>query len=217
MEAMFPCLGFCQPIAPDQALAQRQPALAPRVSDLGAGEFLFVAGSAAAQPFHVLGGAIMISRGLPDGRRQIIDIAGPGRIIGLVAGRRHDCSALALQPAQVIALDSAPPADALLAEIHRLRDLATLLGRKTAIEKLASFLLDMMREDFIEGARLDFPVTRQEIADYLGLALETVCRNFVALKKRGLIAPASRESIFVLDIAGLRRLASCVETGRRRD
>ncbi len=212
MEAIFPPLGACQPVAaalapvlPPRRLAKL---LRPAPLSLSAHEYLFVEGDVARQAFVVESGAVMVLRGLPDGRRQILDIAGPGRIVGLAGESRHDCSAIALQPSTARALESSPSADVMLAEIHRLRDLATLLGRKTAQERLASFLLEMMGEAFDLSKRLDFPVNRQEIADYLGLALETVCRNFVALRKRGLIAPASRESVFIRDVAGLRRIAS---------
>ncbi|MBB4199825.1 hypothetical protein CCR94_23060 [Rhodoblastus sphagnicola] len=171
---------------------------------------LFVEGDPAHLLFTVVSGGLMILRQMADGRRQIVDIAGPGRSVGFTAGGRHDCAAVALVPSEVAARERHPGQDdaQMLAEIHRLRDLALLLGRKTAIERLATFLLEMMGEDFDQSQPLDFPVWRQDIADYLGLALETVCRNFVALKKRGLIAPANRESVHILDIDGLRRIAS---------
>ncbi len=212
MEALIPFANRYAPLAPPRTLTSpptrcRRSArlfLEPR-------DILFAQGDATGRIFTIAEGAVMILRQLPDGRRQIVDIAGPGRTIGFSADRRHDCVALALTPCEIRARARRPGADdaLMLAEIHRLRDLAITLGRKQAIERLATFLLEMMGEDFDLDHRLDFPVSRQEIADYLGLVLETVCRNFVALKRRGVIAPANRESVFIRDIAALRRLAAC--------
>ncbi len=151
----------------------------------------------------------MVLRNLPGDRRQILDIAGPGRTIGFSAGGFHDCDAVAISPALVVPLGKAGmnQSAAMLAEIARLRDLATLLGRKTAIERLATFLLQMMGEDFETGRRLEMRLSRQEIADYLGVVIETVSRNFVALKKRGALRRVGREDVVILDIAMLRRIA----------
>lgn len=177
--------------------------LAPR-------EALFVQGDGSRHIFTIVQGAMMILRELPDGRRQIVDVAGPGRTIGFTANRRHDCTALALNECDIHQRPRTPGADdvLMLAEIQRLRDLAILLGRKTAIERLATFLMDMIGEDFDFDQPLHFPVCRQEIADYLGLALETVCRNFVALKRRGVIAPANRESVYIRDSYALSLIAA---------
>lgn len=177
---------------------------------LATGENLFVVGDAATSPFRVLDGAIMVVRRLPGGRRQVLDIAGRGRTIGFSANDRHDCDAIALAPTIVASLGQAriDQSAAMLAEIARLRDLATLLGRKTALERIASFLVDMIGDGAETGCRLDMPVTRQEIADYLGLVIETVCRNFVTLKRRGIIGSLGRDRVEVLDIDSLRRIAS---------
>lgn len=151
----------------------------------------------------------MVFRSLPGDRRQILDIAGPGRTIGFSAGGLHDCDAVAISPAVVVPLDEAgmDQSAAMLAEIARLRDLATLLGRKTAIERLATFLLQMMGDDFETGRRLAMRVSRLEIADYLGVVTETVSRNFVALKRLGALKRAGREDVVILDIPMLRRIA----------
>jgi len=92
-----------------------------------------------------------------------------------------------------------------------LRDLATLLGRKTALERIASFLVDMIDDGAEASSRLDMPVTRQEIADYLGLVIETVCRNFAILKRRGIIASIGRDDFRILDLDALRQIGSGLE------
>ncbi|HUO53566.1 MAG TPA: helix-turn-helix domain-containing protein [Rhodoblastus sp.] len=183
---------------------------APAPLGLARGDVLFAVGARARGPFRLLEGTFMISRTLPGARRQILDIAGPGRLIGFCAGARQDCDAVALTPAKVLPLGAAGSAqsEAMLAEIARLRDLAALLGRKTAIERLATFLLQMMGEDFRAGGRLEMPVSRQDIADHLGLVTETVSRNFLALKELGALKRAGREDVIILDIALLQKLAA---------
>lgn len=177
---------------------------------LMAGETLFVVGDAATHSFRILDGAIMVLRRLPGGRRQILDIGRRGRTIGFSASDWHDCEAIALVPTTVASLRQASidQSAAMLAEIARLRDLATLLGRKTALERIASFLVDLIGDGAEASCRLDMPVTRQEIADYLGLVIETVCRNFVALKRRGIIASIGRDGVEILDFDSLKQIAS---------
>ncbi len=182
-------------------------------------ETIFSECEAASDVFEILQGAVMVLRNLPGGRRQILDIAGPGRFIGLTAGAAHDCSAIALRD---VALYSTPAARrgralhgvdltaAMSGEIHRLRDLATALGRKTAAERMAGFVLAMAGGDDASLDEVVLPVSRLEIADHLGLALETVCRNLTLLKRKGFIRLEGNFGVTVLDPAALRQIASGV-------
>lgn len=175
---------------------------------LAAGECLFSVGDAADGPFQVLDGILMIFRALPGERRQILDVAGRGRTIGFAPGDRHDCDAVALAPATVaVPRSRMDQSEAMLAEIARLRDLATLLGRKTAMERLASFLVGMIGEAETPCA-LVLPVSRREIADHLGLVIETVCRNLRQMKQLGLIELRGNFGVVLRDPAALRRLAA---------
>ena len=173
---------------------------------------IFIAGDPADQLFEIESGAVMVLRLLPDGRRQILDIAGPGRLIGLTAGAVQDCSAIALRPTRVRRVsDAAGPQNAdvlraMFAEIHRLRDLATALGRKTASERIAGFLISLTQGG-ASRFKLHLPVSRQEIADHLGLAIETVCRNFKAFERRGLIEIDGFYGVTILDDPALRGIA----------
>jgi CRP-like cAMP-binding protein len=179
---------------------------------------IFAEGDAATRVFEVVQGAFMILRHLPGGRRQILDIVGPGRLIGLTAGAVHDCAAVALKHSvvheldrhrlQTASRDGARVAAALLEELRRLRDLATALGRKTAIERLAGFLLALAEGDGQTRVELDLPVTRLEIADHLGLAIETVCRNLTQMKERGLIQARGYSGMTILNAPALRRIAA---------
>ncbi|MDI9848956.1 helix-turn-helix domain-containing protein [Rhodoblastus sp. 17X3] len=189
----------------------------PDLHYLAARTALFSPGEDAGKVYEVTQGVLMITRLLPDGRRQILDIAGAGRVIGLTWSDAHDCAAIALRDSIVrrhdsngssaVALNAARFADALFGEVHRLRNLATALGRKTATERLAGFLLDLAGEDADPPVRIDLPVTRNEIADHLGLALETVSRTFSRLRRDGIMRIETSQKLTILDRAALRRLA----------
>jgi CRP-like cAMP-binding protein len=181
------------------------------------GGVLFAEGDPASEVHELAQGAAMISRRLPDGRRQIVDIVGPGRLFGFTAGDRHDCTAVALSAAVVCSLDRRAAqrdphiaeriARAMIAEIHRLRDLALLLGCKTAIERVASFFVDLIGDDAQSPSEIRLPVSRVEMGLCLGLTVETVCRNITLLKRSGLIAADGRDTFTIVDRAALRRIA----------
>ena len=138
-------------------------------------------------------------------------------MVGFTARRAHECTAIALTAAELIAFDRNSAQNwkdedldfntAVLTEIDRLRRLVSLLGRKTAIERLATFLADLLA-DGDESQVVRLLLSRQEIADHLGLALETVSRSLLALKQRGVIARAGRTSVTVLDCSALRQIAA---------
>jgi CRP/FNR family transcriptional regulator len=95
-----------------------------------------------------------------------------------------------------------------LDELDAARDWMVLLGRKTAREKIATFI-DMLALRSLAGAskndvQIELPMTRNQIADYLGLTLETVSRHINALKKEGIITLSGRKSITVANISALR-------------
>ncbi|MGO9432499.1 helix-turn-helix domain-containing protein [Rhodoblastus sp.] len=189
----------------------------PELRRFAAREAIFSQGEPAGEVFQIAQGAVMVLRELSGGRRQILDIAGPGRFIGLTRGAAHDCSAVALRDAAVDCHDRRRAHDAfhgvdftaaMFDEIHRLRDLATSLGRKTAIERLAGFFLATIggETEAEEPVELMLPVSRQEIADHLGMVVETVCRNFSLLKRQGLIRVEGKYGLTLLDPAALRQI-----------
>jgi CRP-like cAMP-binding protein len=187
-----------------------------RTARIASRDTIFAEGEAATEFFQIVEGVVMVLRHLPGDRRQILDIAGRGRFIGLTAGRDHDCTAVALQDTKVIPYPRegtqthSPRPDlqkVMFDEIHRLRDLATSLGRKTAAERLAGFLLSMVDEKAETPFSLVLPVSRQEMADCLGLVIETVCRNLTGLKRSGLISLEGQSGLVILDPEGLQRVA----------
>ena len=189
----------------------------PRSQTARVRNVLFSEGDPANEVFEIVKGAVAVMRSLSGGRRQILDVVGPGHMVGFTARSVHECAAVALTATQVLAFDrrdmhsrhwdGADCNAAVLAEVDRLRRLASLLGRKTAIERLATFLADLLVDG--DESQVVMPLlSRQEIADHLGLALETVSRGFLALKQRGVIARAGRTSVKVFDCSALRQIAA---------
>ena len=184
---------------------------------LAAREHLFFEGSRAEDVYEIAQGAILLVRSLPEGRRQIVDVIGPGRIFGLTGRSRHVCSAIASVPTLVHAFPTAAAVDdpvvserctrGALAEIDRLRELALALGRKTAIERLATFLLSLVGSEAVVSAEVHLPLTRAELADHLGLTVETVSRNTTRLKKMRLIGDDYGDRLRIFDCQTLRDIA----------
>ncbi len=184
---------------------------------LQAHEHLFVAGDAQTRVYQILEGVVGIYELLPDGRRQIVTFCHPGDFIGLDHPERFSHSAEALCAAKVrciplTAMDrliSSEPGfgQALLrvlsSELAETREQLLSLGRKSAHEKVATFLLRIARRNEREGANacdLHLPMKRSEIADYLGLTIETVSRNITKLKASNCIRLNSNSRVEVLDM-----------------
>lgn len=187
---------------------------------LGKGEELFAEGDAADFFYKVVSGTVRTYKLLSDGRRQIDAFHLAGDIFGLETGDEHRFSADAVDAAKVVAfrrrrfetLAHDDPAlgdqvmSSMMRSLERAHDHMMLLGRKTAQEKVATFLLDMARRVSKED-RFELPMQRTDIADHLGLTIETVSRTLTQFAREGLIklAAASR-SVVLCDKAALRRL-----------
>lgn len=163
--------------------------------------------------FVVVRGSFRLSKLLEDGRRQVTGFLFDGDFVGV---RRTDESAYtaeALEESYVchfphqyldeIADTSPGVKDRLIArgqtEYHKAQDHIVLLGKKTAEERVESFihLLDTaIGEDLETGLRrVPLPMPRQDIADYLGLRLETLSRTLTALKKKGVLSELKRNAV----------------------
>ena len=160
--------------------------------------------------YKVVSGAVRISKLLSDGRRQIGAFYLPGEIFGLESGETHAFSAEAICDSQILVvkrsafLAEAARDCAIVTEIwtqtmthlQRAQNHMLLLGRKNAQERIAAFLLEMAARLSRTG-EVELPMSRQDIADYLGLTIETVSRTLTQLERDGLIAiPASRRIVF---------------------
>lgn len=172
------------------------------------GEQLFEEGDEADYFYQVVSGAIRSYKLLSDGRRQINAFHLRGDIFGLEADGEHLFSAEALGDVSVVsyrrcrldAITRENPAFADKIMTATLRNLARaqahmlLLGRKTADEKIATFLLDMAGRISRDDEHFELPMQRSDIADHLGLTIETVSRTLTRFARSGLISllPAGR-------------------------
>ncbi|MDQ0346583.1 Crp/Fnr family transcriptional regulator [Ancylobacter vacuolatus] len=173
----------------------------------------------AARLYRVRAGCLALTRQLDAERRQILDILGPGRFCdGALLARLHG-AAVALAPTQLEPVDEASGARASLAaqsqDVLLIRALGhvTRLGRQSAGERVAAVLLDLaaqFAEAWDEEAEsLSFPLhlSRGDLADWLGLTLETVSRCMSRLREDGLIAFGKEGRLILQDLATLRRIA----------
>ena len=183
-------------------------------------EEIYAEGDAADCWYKVVSGTVRLCKLLADGRRHIAEFCFAGDYFGLPPAGIRAFSAEAVGDAVVMRFPQGA-ADRLINEDPRLarrlcdltlRDLAhaqtrmLLLGRMTASERVASFLLEISeRRD--EPHALDLPMSRIDIADYLGLTIETVCRVLSAFKRDGIIAIPTPHRIEIREREALEELS----------
>ncbi|MBX9776502.1 MAG: helix-turn-helix domain-containing protein [Xanthobacteraceae bacterium] len=168
--------------------------------------------------YKVVSGTVRTYKVLSDGRRQIGAFYLPGDIFGLETGDEHTFSAEAITVAKVLVIKRSAVVALAARDNGVARQLWTLTSRelervqdrillliKTAQERVASFLLEMA--DRIQSTNeVELPMSRQDIADYLGLTIETVSRTLTQLENAAVIAlPASRR-VVLRNRAALSRL-----------
>jgi CRP/FNR family nitrogen fixation transcriptional regulator len=179
-------------------------------------EEIFGEGEPAEYVYRVLSGAVRTYRILRDGRRQIDEFHFAGGYFGIEAGPDHRTTAEAIADSTILAARRVTTGD--LADqrgdvtrhllqltmegLQRRQDHVVLLGRKSACERVASLLLDLADRS---GCRLtfDLPMSRQDMADYLGLTIETVSRNLTQLQADGVIEIPTTRRIVLRDRAAL--------------
>ncbi len=187
-------------------------------------DHVFREGDPVSNVYLVEAGHVCIYRTLADGRRHVIDFAYPGDIVGLGAIGEHANNAQATARSRVrclpiAALQQAIREDgrlglklceALSRELIASRELLFTVSQRTAGERLASFLIGLSRRNERNGAdRSEFvlPMTRADIADFLGLTIETVSRTFTKLRGDGMIDLAQSVLVTITDYDGLSALA----------
>lgn len=193
--------------------------MAQRIT-LPAGAVFIEEGEAASHVYNVNAGFIRLFKALPDGRRQITGFAGPGHFLGLAATTLNVVCAEAMEPVKLCrfsratmrtVFDEFPQLERKLLHVamHELvlgQQQMLLLGRKTAIERIASFLLSWAEQQQLcaagalprPGLKLNLPLSRTDLADYLGLTIETVSRSLSALKRDQLIDVPTIHEIILL-------------------
>jgi CRP/FNR family nitrogen fixation transcriptional regulator len=178
-------------------------------------------GAAADYCWRILTGCVRTVKVMEDGRRQVADFLFAGDWLGLDDLGTHDFAAEAVTE---VTLRRYPRrmvealADSHAALARRLRALALgsvrnahermiMLGRKTAAEKIASFVLEMDRRGTAPGRKVtEVPMSRTDVADHLGLTVETVCRILAQMKREGTVV-LHRTGVEVLDRITLHALA----------
>lgn len=181
-------------------------------------EEVFGEGEQAEYLYQVRSGAIRTYKVLNDGRRQVGAFYLPGDVFGIEAGETHSFSAEAIVPSSVNVvkrsmINSRASGDSTLArqlleltidELQRTQAHILLLI-KTARERVAGFLLEMASRAKSRN-EVDLPMSRQDIADYLGLTIETVSRTLTQLENASTIALPSSRRIVLCNQAALSRL-----------
>lgn len=170
---------------------------------------------------NIVSGNLKLVRTLPDGKEHSVGILGKGDFYGRLFEDSNDVTAIALQDTDLClfpraqfehVMDDQPKLERMLFKrtfesLHDARDRQLMLARKAAASRVAAFLLQLI--DGVGGDQLELPMSRGDIADFLGLTIETVSRQFTDLKASGVIdAGRGSRKIVISDLAALRRLAA---------
>jgi CRP/FNR family transcriptional regulator, anaerobic regulatory protein len=187
-------------------------------------EHIFCEGDPRTQVYQIKEGVVTVYQILNDGRRQIVDFAYPGDYLGLGTTSEHVFSAETTTPVKVAclgakALDTAARGDPSLAlqlyravslELSAARKLLVAIGQRSAIERIATFLLMLHDRRMTEDGGIDLlhlPMRRADIGDFLGLTIETVSRSFTKLKVLGIIEVVHNSEIRIADLHRLIELS----------
>ena len=186
---------------------------------------LFWEGDSIDYLYKILRGTVCLYKLLPDGRRQVGRFCHAGDLVGMNGSDTHGYTAEALTEVSVTRIrrsdfDKQVDADPVLrrsvmsamrAELVTAQDQLLLLGRKSALERVATFLMAMSEQAIRQGGdgrAVDLPMTRVDIADYLGLTHETVCRALAQLKKQSVIAVPDPHRIEIRQLDLLEDIAA---------
>ena len=193
----------------------------PRELSFAPGQTIFLAGDDAEFFFEIVTGTVRCCRLTYDGGRQIFRFADEGEMLGLSGEEVHTYSAEAVTEVVVLrhrllSLDTAMARDqslrkrvlqSLREELAAVQKQMVLLGRMSADERVASFLMDVSRRSEDSDGRVHLPMTRSDIADYLGLTIETVSRKINGLKRQRVIDLPTPTNIRIIDFGRLADLA----------
>jgi len=232
MEALGPCgacdlgpLSFCANMGPGtiSTLARVQCTLR-----FGAQETLFREGDDGLAVYILIDGAVKVYKLMPDGRRQITGFFFRGDMFGFCLDSAYAYTAETISPVIACRLpmpmldqlsNTAPEVlhrvvGRMTAKLATFHDHVLLLGRKTARERVATFLLglsDRARRRGEPPTPLMLPMGRTDIADHIGLTVETVSRTMTRLKRDGLLGLPSPSQVAIPNVGALRAVAEGTE------
>ena len=198
---------------------------------IAAGEQLMWEGDETVLVANVIEGILKLSTQTTEGKEQILGLAFPADFMGRPFGKTAPFGVEALTDCHICVFDRSDfdrfarehprlehkLLERTLAELDRTRKWMLLLGRMNAEQKIASFLLESSDRLAPAGCSIDFsevpesfqlPLTRQQIADILGLTIETVSRQLTKLKRDGLIDLPTRREVVILDREALELLVA---------
>jgi len=195
---------------------------------LRSGQTVFNQGDASRYAYTIASGAVRLSTMHSAGHRQIVAFLFAGDMFGLESDRMHGLSAetlcrteLLLYPRALVERsgEALGISESNIVSLVR-RDLAIayshllVVGRQTAAERVASFLLKLMGDERIcNGRVLELPMGRLDIADFLGLTMETVSRSLGTLRRKGIIGIPQRHRIEFKDVIALTLMAAGEQSG----
>ncbi len=178
---------------------------------------IFAEGNRAEHFYKVVSGVVRTCKFLVDGRRQIDAFHMPGDIFGLEVGDDYRLSAEAVTDCTLILYRrsqlghdinlSQELLSLAMSGMARARDHSLLLGRRSAVEKVAGFLLAWFEKSH-DAAMVSLAMTRQDIADYLGLTIETVSRTLSQLERDNVIDLPTARQIHLRNLDRLEDLAA---------
>ena len=203
----------------------RAPSAAPIIRTFRAGAQIFSEGDEITGGYRVLAGAVRSCRYLGDGRRQVLGFHLIDDIFGLELGAKHSASAEAMVATAVVSVSTRSTAgpgeyvdllELATKQLQQAQDLTTDLGKKLAHERLANFLLDVARR--LQSTSFRMPMRRLDIADHLGLTIESVSRLLNGFERAGLVRIIDRKKrLELLDLPRLCDLADGRPTALRFD
>ena len=187
-------------------------------------EHIFYEGAESKHVYEILEGVVCVYKVMSDGRRQVISFCYPGDVIGLGCGEDYLHSAetitdvkVRVMPVRLLesTIRERPEIGQKLVqlayrELASARDRLLTLGRRSALERVATFVVELSHRNHTKGDDpevIDLPMTRTDIADFLGLTIETVCRNLTRLKIAGIIDLHEHKTIEINDIQQLKEVA----------
>lgn len=219
--------GICGALEPEQLLKLSKHTSRNVVKS---GQELHRGGDDSDRCSNIMGGVAKLSKLMSDGRQQIVGLQFAPDMVGRTFSKSPESSDITVEAATEVRLCSFPRAviEELMVDVpeleHRLhlqklkeldeaRDWMLTLGRKSAMEKVASFLhliaIHINPEEELSGGEvsIDLPMKRSDIADFLGLTIETVSRQLTNLRKRGLIDVQDRRTVIIHDLDRLQAAA----------
>lgn len=220
-------LAFCSELTPEE---MKRLASVRCHTQLPGGFTVFREGDGADHLYSISTGAVKLYKLLSDGRRQIIGFLFAGDMFGLGVDGAYCYTAETLVPSQLCRFTQRR-LDNMMGEFPRLerkmysmtvkelvsaQEQMLLLGRKTAREKVATFLLKLSQRAEVQGlpaSPVSLPMSRADIADYLGLTIETVSRTFTQLKREDIIGLPDAGHVILTDADGLSDLAEGSSSG----